>query len=1131
MYKEKKPSMAVVSRAYMPPLDLTFIVNEGGKTLKDRFEQLIRDCKFFDCLVGYFYISGFHAIYNALKKTERIRILIGIGTSKETYDLIRGAQNELQNQCQFSYAETKQKIESEIEEEMASSHDNQSVEEGIQKFIEWIKEGKLQIRAYPSQNIHAKLYIITFKEGDRDVGRVITGSSNFTQSGLEDNLEFNVELKNRSDYEFALGKFNELWENAVDVSEKFIQTINERTWLNQNITPYELYLKFLYEYFKDELSRADEIFTKYLPENFKELEYQKLAVLNAKKILEEYGGVFISDVVGLGKTYMAAMLAAQLDGRTLVIAPPALLNENNPGSWSNVIRDFHIPAKCCSIGKLDEAKEYIERYEKTDNPVKNIIIDEAHRFRNESTISYEQIAEICRGKRIILISATPYNNSPKDILAQITLFQNSRKSTIPGMQNLEEFFGRLDAKLQSLDGQKDYEKFLDILKNNAKEIRDKVLKYIMVRRTRTEIEKYFAEDLKKSNVKFPEVEDPKPFYYQLNEQEDRIFMETVRLITQEFTYSRYMPLIYLKKRISPLEEQSQRNMGGFMKVLLVKRLESSFYAFHKSIERFIDSYSMFIKTYKEGYIYVSKKYINKIFELLEEGDDEAIQKLIDEGKAERYESEKFREEFITDLEKDLKILKEIKSMWESIKRDPKLETLLKNLKTHPILKDKKIIIFTESKETAEYLTEKINNNFGKIALLFHGNPSEKVKDQVIDNFDARARNKKDDYRILVSTEVLSEGVNLHRSNIVINYDIPWNPTKLIQRVGRINRIDTPFDKIYTFNFFPTKQSDNEIELTRIARSKIETFFTLLGGDSAILTEGEPVSSHELFDKLISKKTITEDEEEVSELKYLRIIENVRDNNPDLFEKIKCLPKKARSAKKVTQALANVTQAFLPEENKSQTRMSVLPDVTQAFLPEKDRSQTKMSVLQNSLLTFFQKGKLMKFFLSNESETKELDFFTAAKILESKINEKREHLPLEKYYELLDKNKSAFFKATIEEIIETRRRKGSDSAAKLLKILKVTQRNSKQLTEEQEEYLKKVINRLEEGALPKKTVQRVLKTLQKLNIKEIQNPLKVIGILQKEISSDFLKTHYAQTSALTEGKREVILSLYLVGGRK
>jgi len=1066
-------------------LDLTFITNERGKTLKDRFNVLIKDARFFDCLVGYFYVSGFHQIYKSLESTKKIRILIGIATSEKTYELLMSASGENRHYSNLSDYEVKQLVGEKIIEEMEDSDDSRIVEEGVRKFVEWISSGKIEVRAYPSRNIHAKLYIITFKEGDRDVGRVITGSSNFTQRGLKDNLEFNVELKNRADYEYAKSKFEELWKDSVELNETFVNTINERTYLNQNITPYELYLKFLYEYFKDELSRIDEFYHKYLPEYFKELNYQKQAVLNAKKILEEYGGVFISDVVGTGKTYICAMLVSQLDGRTMVIAPPSLLSKNNPGSWPNVFSDFNIHADFVSTGKLDEALKLIRQRE-----YKNIVIDEAHRFRNETTISYEKLSEICRGKRVILVSATPYNNSPKDVLAQLKLFQNTRKSTIPGVPDLENFFLSLDRRLKSFDRSSNYDEYMKETREIAKEIRNKVLKYVMVRRTRKDIETYFKEDLERNNIKFPQIEDPKPLLYQLNERENEIFMETVELLTKELTYARYMPLLYLKSKITPLEEQSQRNLGGFMKVLLVKRLESSFYAFRKSIERFIASYEEFIKTYKEkGKVFVSKKYADKIFELLEKDDDEAIQQLIEEGKAQEYKASEFTEDFESHLENDLHILKEIQSMWSEIKRDPKLDVLLDKLRNDPILKDKKIIIFTESKETAEYLVDNINKKFREIALLFHGSSPENVKDKVIENFDARARNKKDDYKILVSTEVLSEGVNLHRSNIVINYDIPWNPTKLIQRVGRVNRIDTQFDKIYVFNFFPTEQGENEIELIKIARSKVEAFLNLLGGDAAILTEGEPVASHELFDKLTSKKIFFEDEIfEESELKYLKVIEKVRDENPDLFKKIKRLPKKARSSRKFDEKFQSLVQ----------------PD---------------------SLITFFRKGKLMKFYLSWDKGTYELDFLTAAKIFECPENEKRAMLPLERYYALLGKNKSAFFYATSGEEILSQSRRGTDSAKELTKILRALLKNSKQLTEDQENYMKRLIERLEEGAIPKKMIQKVNQAIKKLG-EEIQNPLKVIAILQREISPVFLKGHFVEKIIPTNEKGEVILSLYL-----
>jgi HKD family nuclease len=703
--------------------DLTFITNERNKRLLDRFKVLIKDTRLFDVLVGYFYTSGFHALYKSLESTEKIRILIGISTNKEVIKLIQESacalhadRSKIETQPtllpvqpqtgQFSHAEVKQEFENSVTSEMEQSEDNAAVEEGVSKFIEWLKNGKLEIRAYPAENIHAKLYIMTFKEGDRDVGQVITGSSNFTQAGLVDNLEFNVELKTRADYDFASQKFNELWKDAVDVKDKYIETIQTKTWLNQNITPYELYLKFLYEYFKDELSLTDEIFIKYLPQYFKRFEYQEQAVLNAKKILEEYGGVFISDVVGLGKTYIATMLAGQLDGRTLVIAPPSLLNRNNPGSWPNIFFDFHIPADFESVGKLEAVlNRGVEKYA-------NVIIDEAHRFRTETTAGYEKLAQICRGKRVILVTATPYNNSPKDILNQIKLFQNPRKSTIPNLPDLERFFNRLDKKLKKIDlsasqtrqtgKQKNYDEYLKTVKENAKEIREKVLKYLMVRRTRNEIEKYFSKDIKKQKLKFPEVQDPVPLYYQLNETEDKIFNETINLITQKFKYARYTPLLYYKGKITQPEEISQKNMGKFMKILLVKRLESSFYAFRNSIDRFIRSYDMFLKEFDNGDVYVSKKYINKIFELLENDDDAEVQRLIDEGKAERYVSSDFTDEFKKDLQNDLEILRRIKSLWEEVRRDPKLQKLQSELSTcavgtadrskNKILKNRKLII-------------------------------------------------------------------------------------------------------------------------------------------------------------------------------------------------------------------------------------------------------------------------------------------------------------------------------------------------------------------------------------------------------------------------------------------------------
>lgn len=443
-----------------------------------------------------------------------------------------------------------------------------------------------------------------------------------------------------------------------------------------------------------------------------------------------------------------------------------------------------------------------------------------------------------------------------------------------------------------------------------------------------------------------------------------------------------MPMLYYEGKISQPEELSQKNMGKFMKILLVKRLESSFFAFKNSVDRFLRSYEMFIKELDNGNVYVSKKHTNKIFELLESDDDEAVQRLIDEGKAERYASSEFREDFRDDLQHDHDILLEIKKLWHHIDRDPKLLKFLGELSRNSVLKESHLIIFTESKETATYLFRNINEHYPGKALCFTGDSGEATRDKVIENFDARARHPKEDYRILVSTEVLAEGVNLHRSNAVINYDIPWNPTRMMQRVGRVNRVDTKFDTIHTFNFFPTKQSNDQIKLKEAAEAKINAFLTLLGGDAELLTEGEPIGSHELFNRLISKQTL-EGEEEYgeSELKYLHVIKEIRNKAPDLFETIKRLPKKARTAK--------VTEASSLSNHKQ------------------DACDT--------LITYFRRGRLQKFFKAEHKGVAEgMDFISAAKLLESRPDETKEKLP-EQFYALLDKNKEAFILATTEEM--------------------------------------------------------------------------------------------------------------------
>src|SRR5699024_2976133 len=240
-----------------------------------------------------------------------------------------------------------------------------------------------------------------------------------------------------------------------------------------------------------------------------------------------------------------------------------------------------------------------------------------------------------------------------------------------------------------------------------------------------------------------------------------------------------------------------------------------------------------------------------------------------------YPADNFDDKLQEDIKHDIKLLEELKTRWSSVKRDPKLLEFIDKLKSEKELAENKIIVFTESKETANYLCKQLNEKTDSGVIVYHGDSNKTVRKKVIRNFDNNVRNKKNDYRILITTEVLSEGVNLHQANVVVNYDIPWNPTRMMQRVGRINRVDTNFETIYTYNFFPSKQGNNIIKLREAAEAKIKAFISLLGADAKLLTEGEAIESHELFDKLISKETITgEDGEEESPLKHLEKIKQI-----------------------------------------------------------------------------------------------------------------------------------------------------------------------------------------------------------------------------------------------------------------
>ena len=1052
----------------MPTTDLKFFTNEPERTLYDRFNKILKtNTQYFDVIVGYFRTSGFFRLCDAMKDLDKIRILVGLNVDKTTVDLIEQSEN---GTVIMSQKESKQVLGAQIENEFAESEDSKEVEDGVKCFVEWLKSGKLELRMYTEQPIHAKVYIMRKNPELCDYyGSVITGSSNFSYSGLVNNLEFNVELKDSADVKFALERFEELWAKAVDVSQITQETIQEKTWIKDNITPYELYLKTIFEYFDEEIN-SDQVamINELFPEGYMKLQYQIDAIIQAKKILENYNGVFISDVVGLGKTYICALLAKSLKNkRRLVICPPVLVDY-----WESVLKDFDVVADVWSLGKLDHILENPDKLERYDY----VFVDEAHRFRNAKTEGYEKLHQICYGKKVVLISATPINNYASDIENQVYLFQAKHNSNIiPNVTNLEGFFSRLRGKLNGLE--KGSLEYFEQLRANSEEIRDRLLRHVMVRRTRSEIKEYYTKDLEEQGLKFPALGNPESIIYSFDEHTEEVFNETVKVI-KDLSYARYKPIFYLKdtKKYASLLA-GQVNIGGFMKSILVKRLESSFYAFKMTLRRFIESHQKFVDMFNTGEVYVSKKV--DVYDLLDNGDDYKLMQLVESEKVQYFKADEFKDYFISDIEHDLKRLKYILSRWEEVMVDPKLEEFVKDLAENPILKDTKKIVFTESKETASYIGERLKQIYGSRVVVFSGESTNYLKQEIEDSYNPKNKGKNNDkYDILITTDVLAEGINLHRANVLINYDLPWNPTRIMQRVGRINRVGTEFDRIYVFNFFPTSQANAQLPLKDRILEKLQAFHDILGEDFKYLSEDEQVSSHKLYENLTG--SLDGEEENVNpELEYLTLIRNIRDDNIELFEKIKKLPLKCKSGKNSTLISGNGT------------------------------------------ISFIRKGALKTFFKTASDSTQELTFIEAIQYIKCPVDEPKIAIK-DIYFDQLATNKDAFNNKLLQEELETTEgRTISGNDKKILTYLKALL-SCRKFTESEESTIEKIKMMLEYGELPQATSKQIV-----ANLKNVEDPIQIFHVILDEIPAKYFDGRKTKKIE-RKGKKQVILSCYLEG---
>lgn len=848
----------------------------------------------------------------------------------------------------------------------------------VAHLIKYLETGKVEVRLYltdaagEDQVMHSKCYV--FDGNDFAYG--IIGSSNLTARGLQSNAELNSLETNPTVVLSDMIKggkshlfwFLEHWELATDWTKTFLEQVLKPSkvappkWPQESEvplcpqSPYELYIWYLIRKISDIADpTALTALRSYLPDEMQPLSFQIDAVLQCSHIMKQHGGFFLADVVGLGKTVTAMMIVKKFllenqdphrPSRVLIITPPAVRQnweytlslfdegrETTIGPAVRILSSGMVDRLATEMDEVTDLEEWAEQgsseQEEEIDSTENyglIIIDESHNFRNSWTKKYQALQGLIYGIQrrtgvapyVGLLSATPQNNTPYDLRNQIYLFQltpnTSTLTTVEGGK-LETFFSNLGKRYYELR-KLPPEESEEPLRELARELRDKVLSELVVRRTRHDIERYYPEDAKR--LSFPEVKGPHELKYEFDKQLSHLFYRTVNAILRNelddsrlgldlppqegeeyIGFYRYSAIMFLKDpahrelyTVGSLSvETISRRMGTMMRILLVKRLESSLSAFKASLYNLRTYTQNMIDMLEADTVFICPDLdVNQI--ILKAGSLESAIPFLEKKMAQkgennrRYRASDFSPEYKTLLERDLKLLDDLNMEWGKNDYDPKLDAFKQHLPAlldrninNPSLKDEpKLVIFTEALDTVETIRRAMEVKGCKALAITAKNRLE-MTDDIRANFDANYQGEwRNDYTAIVTTPVLAEGVNLHRANVILNFDTPWNSTRLMQQIGRVNRIGSPEKEIHVFNFFPTDESEGTISLVKIAFSKIQSFIGTFGEDSKIYMTAEKLED-------VSLARIPDQEEESPMAPYIAELKAYRESHPISYERL------------------------------------------------------------------------------------------------------------------------------------------------------------------------------------------------------------------------------------------------------
>ena len=893
-----------------------------------------------DICTAYFNLRGWKKIASLIDKYQggeknQCRLLLGMYSpgwqlKKELLQDEREVWDGDNKKARRLRGETLKKFKSQLMTGTPSNED----EKGLRDLVRQLKEKKVIVKCFARHPLHAKLYL-TFNQKEF-AGKIgFLGSSNLTYAGLERNGELNIDVLDQESCENLSKWFEDKWQDqfSLDISKEIINLIEE-SWAGEKLlSPYHIYMKMAWHLSEDARKGLTDF---YIPKELKNVlfDFQSAAVRIAARHVYHRDGVLLGDVVGLGKTLMAISTAKILEEehgwQSLILCP-----KNLEAMWDEHIQKWHVRGRVVPISQVQQKLPALKRHH-------IVIIDESHNLRNPLGKRYQIVKDyiLQNDSKCILLSATPYNKTYKDLSSQLGLFIDfdADLGIRPNKFLREgEHFTGFASSLKAFE------------KSPYPEDWQQLMAQFLVRRTRSFIKENYGKKSKTGRHYIEAPAEGKKFFpervaktisYKVDEQYKRLFSEEVVDIINNLKLARYDLNQYKKRNLTKLSieeenlfndlERSRAHPKGFCRINLFKRLESSGFSFLQSVQRHILRNCIFIYAIeiKQDLIVGEKggEVIADAFDDKEGGMTGSSEEAEEESwfftdfnsfykKAEEaykkykekrskslrwisssYFTDKLKADLKKDTEQFISLLKQSEN-WNP-KKDLKLKTLEELLKRR---EEEKALVFTQSRETAEYLVDQLQSRGLKNSALITGGmdniqPIIKRFSPISNEYDIR-KSKEPEIDILITTDVLSEGQNLQDCNIVINYDLPWAIIKLIQRVGRIDRIGQESDRIFCQSFMPNEGLEKQIKLRGRIQRRLKENAEVIGTDEKFFENEKQI----LID-LYNEKSETLEKEMADDIDLssfaLEIWNKGIKKDPNLEEKVKNMPNVVHSSKEI-----------------------------------------------------------------------------------------------------------------------------------------------------------------------------------------------------------------------------------------